>query len=601
MRTFLMALAATLIALALLPGSATAAPQSVGHFRYAIDTAAGNADYSQTGTRNNVLVLQSYQVPLMQRLKAANPNLKILIYKDLSGMVERDQWGGVSTGVATQDAATHPEWFLQNTSGQRFTFRYYNWIWAADIGNAGYQQKWADNVLAEMGNKGWDGVFMDDTNPSMEYHYDVAQVAKYPTDAAYQAATGSALAAIGARFRSAGKLVIPNFGFWKDYPSVINGWLQHVDGGMNENFVKVGTSTAAETYDRASVWETQLQSIKDAETQGKYYLGVSHSANSDAAAARYGFATMLLAGGGNAHFALHGDYTNENWFSVYDYAIGTPAATETRDASGVHRRKFTNGLVLVNPTNSSVGVDFGAAYTGSGLTDATAATLPPHSALILAKAGGGAPFQSSRAKTARRTPVKAKTAQTSNRTRTAKKAATTKARRTAARARTRARAAARTRAKAAARTRATGGGTDPSDGRRHGPGHGQRHGPEHRQRHGRGRRRRHGPGRGRRQRHRFTAGRRRHHHRPDAHHDAADRHRHGHLQGPDVLPRHRTDHARHDRRRQARRAHPLRADGHPARPGARAGFDLGRGRQAQTGPRPRPARDARQARLIAVS
>ena len=184
-----MALAATLIALALLPGSATAAPPSVGHFRYAIDTAAGNADYSQTGARNNVLVLQSYQVPLMQRLKATNPNLKILIYKDLSGMVERDEWGGVSTGVATQDAATHPEWFLQNTSGERFTFRYYDWIWAADVGNAAYQQKWADNVLAEMGDKGWDGVFMDDTNPTIRYHYDVAAVAKYPTDTAYGAAT----------------------------------------------------------------------------------------------------------------------------------------------------------------------------------------------------------------------------------------------------------------------------------------------------------------------------------------------------------------------------------------------------------------------------
>ncbi len=277
MRTFLMALAATLIGLALLPGTANAASPSVTHFRYAIDTAAGSADYSQTGARNKVLVLQSYQVPLMQRLKAANPSLKILIYKDLSGMVERDQWGGVSTGVATQDAAAHPEWFLQNTSGQRFTFRYYNWIWAADVGNAGYQQKWADNVLAEMGSKGWDGVFMDDTNPSMEYHYDVARVAKYPTDAAYQAATGSALAAIGARFSAAGKLVVPNFGFWKDYPSVINGWLRHVDGGMNENFVKVGSSAAADSYDRASVWESQLQSIKDAEAQGKLYLGVSHS------------------------------------------------------------------------------------------------------------------------------------------------------------------------------------------------------------------------------------------------------------------------------------------------------------------------------------
>ena len=59
---------------------------------------------------------------------------------------------------------------------------------------------------------------MDDTNPTMSYHYDVARVAKYPTDAAYQAATRSALAAIGARFRAAGKLVIPNFGILEGLP-----------------------------------------------------------------------------------------------------------------------------------------------------------------------------------------------------------------------------------------------------------------------------------------------------------------------------------------------------------------------------------------------
>ena len=407
MRTIAMGLGVTLTALAMLSSTASAAPPAVGHFRYAIDTAAGTADYSRTPARNDVVILQSYQVPLMQRLKAANPNLKVLIYKDLSGMVERDQWGGVSTGVATQDAATHPEWFLLNTGGQRFTFRFYNWIWAADVGNPAYQQKWADNVLAEMGDKGWDGVFMDDTNPSMEYHYDVARVAKYPTDATYQGATGSALRAIGVRFSSAGKLVVPNFGFWKDYPAVVDGWLDHVDGGMNENFVKVGTSASPDSYDRASVWETQLASIKAAEARGKLYLGVSHSANSDAAAARYGFATMLLAGAGKARFAMHGDYTNENWFDVYDYSIGAPAAAETRDASGVHRRAFTNGLVLVNPTTASVPVALGRAYTGSGLTNAQSATIAPHSALVLARAGDGAPFQPGRAKTARRIPVTA--------------------------------------------------------------------------------------------------------------------------------------------------------------------------------------------------
>ena len=65
--------------------------------------------------------------------------------------------------------------------------------------------------------------------------------------------------------------------------------------------------------------------MKDAEAAGKYYLGITPSTATDRAAARYGFATMLLAGGGKLQFALHNDYTNERWFEEYDYAIGNPA------------------------------------------------------------------------------------------------------------------------------------------------------------------------------------------------------------------------------------------------------------------------------------
>jgi len=287
------------------------------------------------------------------------------------------------TGVATQDAK--PEWYLRNTSGRRFTFRDYASVWVADVGHRGYQRKWADNVLAEIAAKGWDGVLMDDANPTMRHHYDVDRVARYPTDAAYQAATESALAAIGARFRAAGKLVVPNFGFWKDHPDVVSGWLRHVDGGMNEQHVKVGRTSRTAGYDDSAVWETQLAMIKDAEAQRKLYLGVSHAPKDDRGAARYGYATALLGGGRRTHFALHADYTNETWFPEYEYAIGASSGAATRDERGLHRRAFTNGLVLVNPTSSAVRVEFGGAYTGSGLTGATAATMRPHTALILTK------------------------------------------------------------------------------------------------------------------------------------------------------------------------------------------------------------------------
>ena len=35
-----------------------------------------------------------------------------------------------------------------------------------DVGNAAYQAKWLSNVLADARSGGWDGVFMDDTNPT---------------------------------------------------------------------------------------------------------------------------------------------------------------------------------------------------------------------------------------------------------------------------------------------------------------------------------------------------------------------------------------------------------------------------------------------------
>src|SRR3954466_11223160 len=346
--------AAVLAMLFAVPTMAQAAGP-VGHFRVAIDSNAATADYSATAARNSVVILQQYQASRMKQLKAANPGLKVLMYKNLSGMTERTSSGFVSGGVATQDAAAHPEWYLLNTSGQRFTSRYFSWIWIADVGSASYQQQWADNVLGEIAAGGWDGVFMDDTNPTMSWHYDVSRIAKYPTDTAWQAATRSALVSIGARFRAAGKLVIPNFSNQKSFPAVIKDWMGLVDGGMNEQFLKWGTTTTGpESYDPPDYWELQLKQMKEAEAAGKYYLGITPSTATDRAAARYGFATMLLAGGGKVQFALHNDYPKERWFDEYDYPIGTPTGAETKEASGIHRRVFSNGLVYVNPTAGAV-------------------------------------------------------------------------------------------------------------------------------------------------------------------------------------------------------------------------------------------------------
>lgn len=375
------ALGAMALALAL-SAPAHAATSIAGHHRVAIDRAAGTASFSDAA-RDRYVILQGYQTSTASAIKAASPSTKVLVYKNLSSMTARE-YGLSSTGVATQDADAHPEWYLQNTSGSRFTFNGYSWLWAADIGDASFQQKWADNVLAEIQRGPWDGVFMDDVNPSIANHYSVPAVAKYPSNAAYSAATRSALAAIGGRMRSANRTLIANFGEWESYVPVISDWLQFVDGGMDEHFTK-WSGGAGVNYQTGTGWSVRLAEIRSAEAQGKAFLGISQSANGDREAARFGWATTLLVAAGHASFAMHGDYSSENWFPEYDADLGSPSGAETVLSSGVHQRVFGKGLVLVNPTAGSVRVSFGGSYSGSGLSTATEATMAPHAGLVLTR------------------------------------------------------------------------------------------------------------------------------------------------------------------------------------------------------------------------
>ena len=365
---------------------ATAQADVGGHLRVSIGNASEWPDLAATAKRQNYVILHAWEIERLRALKQANPSVRVLLYKNLSSINAYARNNGYqSTGVAMDEAdPEHPEWFLKNTSGQRFHFSGYDWLWAADIGNSTYQQRWAENVTAELAAAPWDGVFIDDTNPTIRYHYPVADVAKYPSDAAYQAATRSALAAISPKVHTTGKLVFANMGSWVGYNDVVSDWLQFVDGAMDETFTKWSDQVGANYRDTLE-WERQLGEVKELERRGKVFLGVTQSAFTDRAAARYGFASLLLGAESRAAFQMGADYNRENWFPEYDYALGNPQGVETRDAGGVHRRLFDTGLVLVNPTASTRTVTLGGRYSGSGLTNVGSATMPPHTGLILTR------------------------------------------------------------------------------------------------------------------------------------------------------------------------------------------------------------------------
>jgi hypothetical protein len=366
-------------------GSAAAGP--LGHVVPALDSASSSAEYS--AHRDNYVILQAWETQRMHELKAANPNVKVLVYKELAfGGPGSGTDATSASGVATNEA---PEsWFLKNTSGKKFTSWSYDWLYAMDVGSQAYQQRWYENVIGELEGKGWDGVFLDDANASMKYSYEPSKVAKYPNDASYSAAMESALAYIGPKIQARGKLAIANFAQWVEAPQTYNHWLSYLSGGLDEMFVKWGRG-AGEGYRPTWQWEDQVAEAEYAASKGKIFIGFTQGATGETQAARYGYASVLLGGNDSASYAFTPNYTEETWLPEYEYEIGTATGAQTEDANGVHRRAFTNGLVLVNPTESAQTVSFGGTYSGSGLENATGATIPANSSLVLTGTASAAP------------------------------------------------------------------------------------------------------------------------------------------------------------------------------------------------------------------
>ncbi|HVW48644.1 MAG TPA: putative glycoside hydrolase [Solirubrobacterales bacterium] len=362
-------------------GESDATPAS--HAFEAIGSNAAFPSYSTAAARNGYVVLQAWQTERMHELKRQNPNLKVLVYKNLGFAAQGAGPEGLySSGVGYEEAKS--AWFLQNTEGRPFTGEGYPWLWAMDVGNREYQEKWTANVVSELTSKGWDGVELDDACGTLKYHYDPSQVAKYPTDAKYAAAMESALAYIGPAIQATGKLAIPNFACWVEEPSMYDRWLSYVSGGIDEMFVKWG-SAAGEGYRDAYQWQVQVEEARYANRHGKVFIGFTQGAVGDTQAARYGYASLLMGSESAAlsSYAYTPDYDTEQWLPEYEYELGAPTGVATEDAGGVFRRTFTDGLVLVNPGSSARTVSFGGTYSGSGLEDATGATLGPHSALVL--------------------------------------------------------------------------------------------------------------------------------------------------------------------------------------------------------------------------
>jgi hypothetical protein len=343
---------------------------------------------AQEANRYQVIVLDAHDYPEVPLLKAANPNLKIVLYQAIM-FTNSDDYSYMQTATGctayADDLANHPTWFLHDQNGNRVLAPNRTDLYALDVGNPAYEQACATNAAAFAKRYGFDGIFFDvvDGNLSLDVSPGVT-IPEYPSAASWQNAMNAALGYLGPALRAQGLLAFGNVSGAAS-TSQWQQWVSHLDGVEEEAWTDGGGGLAQQIP-----WFSQkLDELSWAMSNDKYEI--VHSYNGGEAANTYGLATMLLAATGRASYATSNtDYTSqENWFPEYDTAqqLGAAAGPYTVLANGVYERAFAGGIVLVNPTGSSI-PSFslgGGTYMGSGLTNVRSVALGPTSGLILLK------------------------------------------------------------------------------------------------------------------------------------------------------------------------------------------------------------------------
>jgi hypothetical protein len=182
--------------------------------------------------------------------------------------------------------------------------------------------------------------------------------------------------------------------------------LQFADGAMADSLWRSSTAKLDE-WPAPSAWLLDVLMIQDVARRGRLGLWTVRcwtdglTANNEPGAEklvpqwrRFTLASYLLGAGPRSYFNFDTQRPDgPEYFPEYDAPLGVATAPmEKLTESGVHGRPFSNGVVLVNPTDKEeAGVKLPWAErdkasfvsAGEGRVLASPFTLPPHTGLIL--------------------------------------------------------------------------------------------------------------------------------------------------------------------------------------------------------------------------
>lgn len=334
--------------------------------------------------KRDYALLNAWDSWMIPELKRRNPNIKCFVYKDLSSTRSYDNSSVELQPCGVRYADANDSWFLKDANGKRIEYSGYPGHWLMDIGNPAYQDEWIENVLASIEDLGFDGVFMD--NALWTRNAYGATPAKYSSDAEFQAAYRSFLNVAHLDFGLAGKLMIANLsnarlvnGRWETY-------MEYLDGAWDEWWLVISDTDLLSEYDAG--WSRVVGEIEKNEANRKITLVQPHFSVSAREPFLYAWASYLMVNGSRAAITeinRTDDYgLPTSWHPEYDWDLGEPLEDRQQVSPNVWRRRFANGVVVVNCNRTSIEhirVDLGGTYENG----VVALSLPGTSGAVLRK------------------------------------------------------------------------------------------------------------------------------------------------------------------------------------------------------------------------
>jgi Hypothetical glycosyl hydrolase family 15 len=317
-------------------------------------------------------------------MKAANPDLVLLVY--LNGTMAQ----------AGEGSAYPRSWYLRDRAGNKVKSRGWG-NFLMNPAESGWRQAVADRCRAYLDASGYDGCFIDvlGTAPLNSSYVTGLPVNPATREVWRRSAWLRATTAIAraTRDRVAPAPVYGNglangslyFGGSAPSSTILGG----LDGGMAESFVRDAYAPTG-SFRSASQWRSDVELLRDVADRGHAGLAItkvwtSASRRQTNAVERYALATFLLGyTPGRSFYSFRDDHGLTRWRSAWGREIGTPTGPYRRVGDSYVRR-FSSGVVVVNPTGTKTRVKLGSAYRrGSGTVNRV--TLRAHRASILVSA-----------------------------------------------------------------------------------------------------------------------------------------------------------------------------------------------------------------------